>query len=60
MLEDRGLGIGVLSDESWLLFDDDDDDDDLLFFLHPPPTGTFLKVPPLVQYLLHDLQKYLG
>ena len=20
-----------------------------LFFLHPPPTGTFLRVPPLVQ-----------
>nr|GEU56904.1 DOF zinc finger protein DOF2.1-like [Tanacetum cinerariifolium] len=39
---------------------DDDDDEDLLFFLHPPPTGTFLNVPPLVQYLRHDLQKYLG
>nr|GMC88223.1 Armadillo-type fold [Ipomoea batatas] len=44
--------------------DDEEEDDDLLilllFFLHPPPTGTFLKVPPLVQYLLQALQKCLG
>ena len=33
---------------------------DLLFFLEPPPTGTFLREPPSVQYLLHVLQKYLG
>ena len=32
----------------------------LLFFLQPPPTGTFLSVPPLVQYLLQALQKCLG
>jgi hypothetical protein len=32
----------------------------LLFFLHPPPTGTFRRDPPLVQYLLQPLQKYLG
>ena len=31
-----------------------------LFFRHPPPTGMFLRVPPLVQYLLQVLQKYLG
>lgn len=36
------------------------EDDGLLFFLQPPPTGTFLREPPLVQYLLHPLQKYLG
>ena len=29
----------------------------LLFYLQPPPTGTVLKVPPLVQYLLQVLQK---
>lgn len=34
--------------------------EDLLFFLQPPPTGTFLRDPPLVQYLLQPLQKYLG
>lgn len=33
---------------------------DLLFFLEPPPTGTFLRDPPSVQYLLQVLQKYLG
>lgn len=31
-----------------------------LFFLEPPPTGTFLRDPPSVQYLLQVLQKYLG
>lgn len=40
--------------------DGDGDGDDLLFFLEPPPTGTFLKEPPSVQYLLQVLQKYLG
>lgn len=29
----------------------------LLFLRQPPPTGTFLKVPPRVQYLLQALQK---
>lgn len=32
----------------------------LLFLRHPPPTGTFLNAPPLVQYLLHVLQKWRG
>jgi len=56
-------------------FDDDDEDDEavippapapaaaeetFLFFLEPPPTGTFLRDPPSVQYLLQVLQKYLG
>lgn len=36
------------------------EEEDLLFFLEPPPTGTFLRVPPSVQYLLQVLQKYLG
>lgn len=31
-----------------------------LFFLQPPPTGTVLRAPPLVQYLLHVLQKWRG
>lgn len=31
-----------------------------LFLLQPPPTGTFLRAPPLVQYLLQVLQKCLG
>ena len=31
-----------------------------LFFLEPPPTGTFLRDPPSVQYLLQVLQKYRG
>lgn len=31
----------------------------LLFFL-PPPTGTFRRVPPLVQCLLQALQKWRG
>lgn len=39
---------------------DGDEDEDLLFFLEPPPTGTFLRDPPRVQYLLQVLQKYLG
>lgn len=26
----------------------------------PPPTGTLRREPPLVQYLLQPLQKYLG
>jgi len=33
---------------------------DRRLFLHPPPTGTFLRDPPLVQYLRQPLQKYLG
>lgn len=36
------------------------EEEDFLFFLEPPPTGTFLKDPPSVQYLLQVLQKYLG
>lgn len=32
----------------------------LLFLLQPPPTGTLLKAPPLVQYLLQALQKWRG
>ncbi|KAJ0910320.1 hypothetical protein HanRHA438_Chr06g0251061 [Helianthus annuus] len=36
------------------------EENDLLFFLEPPPTGTFLRDPPSVQYLLQVLQKYLG
>lgn len=36
------------------------EEEDLLFFLEPPPTGTFLRDPPSVQYLLQVLQKYLG
>ena len=39
---------------------DEEEEDDLLFFLDPPPTGTFLRDPPSVQYLLQVLQKYLG
>lgn len=31
-----------------------------LFFLQPPPTGTVLRAPPFVQYLLHVLQKWRG
>lgn len=33
---------------------------ELLFFLRPAPTGTFLIVPPAVQYLWQFLQKCLG
>lgn len=40
--------------------EEEDDEETFLFFLHPPPTGMFLRVPPLVQYLLQVLQKYLG
>ena len=40
--------------------DDTDDEEDRLFRREPPPTGTFLRDPPLVQYLLQVLQKYLG
>ncbi|GER36496.1 adenine deaminase [Striga asiatica] len=29
-------------------------------FFRPPPTGTFRRVPPLVQCLLHDLHKWRG
>jgi len=32
----------------------------LLFLRQPPPTGTFLKAPPRVQYLLQALQKWRG
>lgn len=32
----------------------------LLFLRHPPPTGTFLRAPPLVQYLRQVLQKWRG
>ncbi|KAG0449504.1 hypothetical protein HPP92_027263 [Vanilla planifolia] len=40
--------------------EEEEEEEDLLFFLEPPPTGTFLRDPPSVQYLLHVLQKYLG
>ena len=40
--------------------EDEEEEEDLLFFLDPPPTGTFLRDPPSVQYLLQALQKYLG
>lgn len=32
----------------------------LLFLRQPPPTGTLLRAPPRVQYLLQVLQKCLG
>lgn len=38
----------------------DDEEEERLFFLEPPPTGTFLRDPPSVQYLLQVLQKCLG
>ena len=40
--------------------DDEAVTETFLFFLEPPPTGTFLRDPPSVQYLLQVLQKYLG
>jgi hypothetical protein len=54
-----GLRSGSLLDDEGV---DDEElmEDDLLFFLEPPPTGTFLRDPPAVQYLLQVLQKYLG
>ena len=56
-----GFRSGITFDEAVIA--DDDDDAELwifLFFLEPPPTGTFLRDPPSVQYLLQVLQKYLG
>ncbi|KAG0463720.1 hypothetical protein HPP92_019789 [Vanilla planifolia] len=40
--------------------EEEDDEEALLPFLQPPPTGTLRRDPPLVQYVLQPLQKYLG
>ncbi|KVH89001.1 hypothetical protein Ccrd_009004 [Cynara cardunculus var. scolymus] len=51
---ERSIGFGM-DDEVEVV-----DAIDLLFFLEPPPTGTLLRDPPLVQYLLQPLQKPLS
>lgn len=62
-----GLRSGSLCEESGGVIieregedEEEEEDEDRLFFREPPPTGTFLRVPPSVQYLLQVLQKYLG
>lgn len=52
------LAVAVLVVAAAVMEEDEEDLLILLFLRHPPPTGTFLRVPPRVQYLhTHQNQK---
>ena len=56
----KNLKAGVSPEgRSLELLEEEEEEEDLSFlvFRQPPPMGTFLKAPPLVQYLRHVLQK---